>query len=111
MHRDGLDVALPLVQRVDELDVAVAAQSRRRRAPSSRIRIVDDDLRAVEDAVVGHERFSFLGTFPQELCYYRASRFMRAVVIGEIEILRGVRRGPAFDLLPELQHVVEASAA
>ncbi len=47
MHRDGLDVGRALVQRVDELDVAVAAQAERVRHLLLD-QIIDDDLGAVE---------------------------------------------------------------
>ena len=47
MHRDGLDVGRALVQRVDELDVAVAAQAEHLRHLLLD-QIVDDDLGAVE---------------------------------------------------------------
>ena len=47
MHRDRLDVRRALVQRVDELDIAVAAQAEHLRH-FLLDQIVDDDLRAVE---------------------------------------------------------------
>ena len=47
VHRDGLDVGRALVQRVDELDVAVAAQAEHLRHLLLD-QIVDDDLGAVE---------------------------------------------------------------
>jgi hypothetical protein len=53
MHRDRLDIALALVQGVDELDIAVAAQ------PEDKghllpYQIVDDDLDSIE--LVGRHR-------------------------------------------------------
>ena len=47
MHRDGLDVGRALVQRVDELDVAVAAQTEHLRHFFLN-QIVDNDLGAIE---------------------------------------------------------------
>ena len=47
MHRDGLDVGRALVQRVDELDIAVAAQAEHLRHLLLD-QVVDDDLGAVE---------------------------------------------------------------
>ena len=57
MHRDGLDVGRALVQRVDELDVAVAAQAEHLRHLLLD-QIVDDDLGAVEH--VTRHRFNSL---------------------------------------------------
>jgi hypothetical protein len=53
VRRDGLDLALPLEQRVDELDVAVAAQAE---GVGDLLldQVVDDDLRAIEHIVLGH---------------------------------------------------------
>jgi hypothetical protein len=50
--RDGLDLGRALVQRVDELDVAVAAQAEHLRHLLLD-QIVDNDLRAIE-LVVSH---------------------------------------------------------
>ena len=50
MHRDGLDVVLALVQRVDELDVAVAAQAEGV-GHLLADQVVDDDLAAVQPVV------------------------------------------------------------
>ena len=47
MHRDRLDLVGALVQRVDELDVAVAAQAEHLRH-FLLDQIVDDDLGAIE---------------------------------------------------------------
>ena len=97
MHRDGLDVVLALMQRVDELDVAVAAQAEGV-GHLLADQVVDDDLAAVQSVVGG----AFEHLFHQFHC---------AVVIGQVEILRRVRRRPALDLLAELEHVVEALGA
>ena len=56
MHRNGLDVVAPLVQRVDEADIAVAAQAEDVRHLFAD-QIVDDDLAAVEH-VFWHRRSS-----------------------------------------------------
>ena len=50
VHRDGLDVVLALVERVDELDVAVAAQAKGV-GHALADQVVDDDLAAVQPVV------------------------------------------------------------
>ena len=53
MHRDGLDVVRSLVQRVDELDIAVAAQAEHLRHLFLD-QIVDDDLGTIEHVARRH---------------------------------------------------------
>jgi len=53
MNRDGLDVGRALVERVDELDVAMAAQAEHV-GHALADEVVDDDLAAVEHVLVGH---------------------------------------------------------
>jgi hypothetical protein len=50
MHRDRLDIALALVQRVDELDVAVAAQAEGV-GDFFLDQVVYDDLAAIESVI------------------------------------------------------------
>src|SRR5205085_2321345 len=75
MHRDGLDVALAFVQRVDELDVAVAAQAEGVRHLLAD-QVVDDDLAAVEP-VVG-EAFQHFSDFSRTSLSSSCPRLSRA---------------------------------
>ena len=81
MHRDGLDVGGALVQRVDELDVAVAAQAEHLRHLLLD-QIVDDDLGAIEHVT-------------RHLC----TLSLRLNEFASASCLRGRRRGPNLFLI------------